>query len=109
MVSLHLAKCREIKRRDAKRKDEKPPDFTAWRWRSQTWDTHSSALFVFGAVLALTMLSRVEVRPAPQVGRFQPYLQSTAGVLLDTQSGQLCAPQRAGFEGIVLCTELAQH
>lgn len=60
-------------------------------------------LFAIAACLVALIL-----KPESQIGRFQPYPQSTAGVLLDTQTGQTCAPYPGGFEGITLCSELAK-
>ena len=61
--SLLLAKYREIKRRDAAKKDEPEPDFTGLLWRSQIWDTFSLSLFVVGAVAGLVALSCVQLKP----------------------------------------------
>ena len=60
--SLLLAKHREVKRRDAAKKDEAEPDFTGLIWCSQTWDTISLVLFVLGAVAGLVALSSVQLK-----------------------------------------------
>lgn len=65
-VSLLLAKHRELKRLDAAKANQPEPDFTGWLWRSYTWDTISLVLFVGASVIALVMLSGINlaaVRP----------------------------------------------
>lgn len=65
-----------------------------------------NTILLAGILLALVVLAW---KPGLRVGRFQPYPQSTAGVLLDTATGKLCAPHPGGFEGIQLCSDLASE
>jgi len=45
--------------------------------------------------------------PPPRIGRFQPLPNTTTGFLLDTQTGQWCAPHPiAKVENIPLCKDL---
>jgi len=62
-VSLFLAKHRELKRRVAAAAEKSPPDFTAFFWRSYTWDAASLVLFAAGAVVGLCQLQAVNFVP----------------------------------------------
>ena len=55
-VSLFLAKHRELKRKDAVKKNEAEPDFTGLFWRSYTWDIISFLFFILALVVELCTL-----------------------------------------------------
>jgi hypothetical protein len=58
-ASLFLAKHRELKRREAAKTNALEPDFTAWYWRSFTWDAVALGLFVVGCIAGLWKLTAV--------------------------------------------------
>lgn len=62
-VSLLLAKCRELKRRDAAKANQPEPDFTGMLWRSYTSDTISLVFFVSASIVGLIMLSEINLDP----------------------------------------------
>lgn len=53
LLSLMLAKHRELKRRDAAAENRDPPTFKAWYWRSFTYEAISTILFALGVLTAL--------------------------------------------------------
>jgi len=60
-VSLFLAKHRELKRGEAAKAGNPEPDFTAWYWRSFTWDAIALTLFVVGCIAGLWKLTALVV------------------------------------------------
>ena len=60
-VSLFLAKHRELERGKAAKAGEPEPDFTAWYWRSFTWDRIALVLFVAGCVVGLWKLTTLAI------------------------------------------------
>lgn len=59
--SLLLAKYRELERGKAAKAGKPAPEFSAWYWRSFTWDGFALGLFVVGCVVGLWKLSTLTI------------------------------------------------
>ena len=57
LLSMHVAKDRELRRRDAARDGRPAPNFNRFFWRSYTWDMLATAAFILGVGLGLCGLS----------------------------------------------------